>query len=627
MRFLFAVLFVVTMLPWTRPAMAQPFDNVIVFGDSNVDTGYYKQLSSPGGSTNYNSYWTAAVAAGAGAPTSNPDPGKAQMLAAYFGLNAYPSNTTVGASSGTNYATSGAKNVTINSAQTGGFGAAIPTVTQISNYLTAVGNVADPNALYFVYSGDNDISYALGLTGSGPYPTNPSSYMATAAQQLTTAIGQLSTAGAKHIIVAGLAYDYPTGSGNANERALKLAYTNELWGDLTTANVPFLKGDQDSVRLRISANPSNYGFTNVGTGAGQMACTQPTGVTTAWALLCSSNLSAPSTWTAPAQLTDLFADDQHLATAGQRLMARFFRNLIVPWAAVHDVNGDGKSDIVWRDTGGDLAIWEMNGAAVIAAAGLGNVSGNWSIVAVRDFNSDGKFDLLWRDNLGNTAIWFLNGTTVASIASLGNVPNWNVAGTGDFNGDGYGDILWEDSSGNLAVWLLGSGGQVSSIGGLGNLPPATWSVVGIADFNGDGKSDILWRDTSGDTAIWFMNGTAVSSAAGIGNVPTTWSVKGTGDFNNDGYGDIVWEDKSGNVAVWLMNGASIVSTSVLGLLPPATWTLAAVGDFNGDGNSDLLWRDSAGDLAIWFMNGTAVSSTGTVGNIAANWMVQSASAD
>jgi FG-GAP-like repeat len=129
----------------------------------------------------------------------------------------------------------------------------------------------------------------------------------------------------------------------------------------------------------------------------------------------------------------------------------------------------------------------------------------------------------------------MNGTAVASTVSLGNIPStWHVAGTGDFNSDGYGDILWEDTSGNLAVWLLGSGGQVTSTGGLGSVPPATWSVVGIADFNGDGKSDILWRDTSGNTSIWFMNGTAVSSAAGIGNIPTTWSVVGTGDFNNDG---------------------------------------------------------------------------------------------
>ena len=33
-------------------------------------------------------------------------------------------------------------------------------------------------------------------------------------------------------------------------------------------------------------------------------------------------------------------------------------------ASSHDFNGDGKSDIAWRDTGGDVAFWLMNGAQV-----------------------------------------------------------------------------------------------------------------------------------------------------------------------------------------------------------------------------------------------------------------------
>ena len=626
MRFLLAVLFAATILPGARPATAQPYSQVIVFGDSNVDAGYYKMLSSPGGGTTFNSLWPTAVADGAGAPTSAPGLVYPQYLAGYFGLTANPSNT----AGGTNYATSGAKNVTINSAATGGFGAAIPTHNQISNYLSAHGGVADSQALYVIHSGDNDVTYAAGDSGTGP-PPDPGSYVIEAAEDLGGDILILKKAGAQHIVVAGLAYDYPTGSSAdaVNRRALKLSYTNTLFQNLTQIGVPYIPANIDSLRLAISANPSNYGFTSVGTGAGQMACTQPAGVTTAWALLCSSNPSSPSTWvSATTPQIDLFADDQHLATAGQRLMSRFFRNLVLPWAAVHDVNGDGKSDLVWRNTNGDVAIWEMNGAAISATGGLGNVGGTWSIVAVRDFNSDSKFDLLWRDNSGNTAIWFLNGTTIASTASFGNIPSiWNVAGTGDFNGDGYGDILWEDSSGNLAVWLLGSGGQISSTGGLGNLPPATWSVVGIADFNGDGKSDILWRDTGGNTAIWFMNGTAVSSAAGLGTIPIAWSVKGTGDFNNDGYSDIVWEDTSGNVAVWLMKGASITSLGSFGPVSPATWTLVAIGDFNGDGKSDIFWRDTAGNLAVWFMNGTTVSSTAGVGNIPAIWTVQSKNAD
>jgi hypothetical protein len=51
----------------------------------------------------------------------------------------------------------------------------------------------------------------------------------------------------------------------------------------------------------------------------------------------------------------------------------------------------------------------------------------WSIVQTGDYNGDGMSDLVWRDNLGNTSVWFMNGTTVASTAGVGNIPtNWTV---------------------------------------------------------------------------------------------------------------------------------------------------------------------------------------------------------
>ena len=46
---------------------------------------------------------------------------------------------------------------------------------------------------------------------------------------------------------------------------------------------------------------------------------------------------------------------------------------------------------------------------------------------LKAFDGEGMSDLLWRDNLGNTAIWFMNGTTVASTGSFGNIPTiWTV---------------------------------------------------------------------------------------------------------------------------------------------------------------------------------------------------------
>ncbi len=291
----------------------------------------------------------------------------------------------------------------------------------------------------------------------------------------------------------------------------------------------------------------------------------------------------------------------------------------------HDSNGDGLSDIVWRN-GTSIAVWLMSGAQIELAAATGSAPAAWSIVGQRDFNGDGTYDLLWRDTGGDVAIWFMIGTQVFSTASLGNVGTaWGVVGTADFNGDGKGDILWQDTSGNMAVWLM-NGASILSTGGLGNVPPSSnWSVAGTGDFNGNGDADILWHDTSGNTAIWFMNGTMVASTATVGNVPTIWSVIGTGDFNADGKTDIVWRDSSNNIAIWLMNGASILSAAGVGNV--STWSLALTGDFNGDGKSDLLWRDGSGNTAIWFMNGTSVSSAQSVGNIATAWVVQKASAD
>jgi hypothetical protein len=42
-------------------------------------------------------------------------------------------------------------------------------------------------------------------------------------------------------------------------------------------------------------------------------------------------------------------------------------------------NGDGKSDILWHDTSGNVAIWFMNGTQVTQSAGVGNAPTVWSI--------------------------------------------------------------------------------------------------------------------------------------------------------------------------------------------------------------------------------------------------------
>jgi Glycoside Hydrolase Family 113/FG-GAP-like repeat len=315
------------------------------------------------------------------------------------------------------------------------------------------------------------------------------------------------------------------------------------------------------------------------------------------------------------------------ALPAQRVVTAGFNGRAVNavMTATHDFNGDGMSDIAWRDTAGDTASWLMNAASVIATPAFGEIPTSWTLVGQRDFDGDGKADWLWRDTAGDLAIWFMNGAAISSTAGIGAVAtSWSIVATGDFNGDGDGDILWRDTGGNLAVWLM-NGGMVASTAGLGQIPLA-WSVAGLADFNGDRMSDILWRDTSGDIAIWFMNGTQIASSAGLGNLPAAWAIIGTGDFNGDGTGDLLLRDGSGNTALWLMNGAQVAATAALGVVP-TTWTADATGDYDGDGMSDILWRDGSGNMAIWFMNGATIASIASLGNISTSFTVQSTNAE
>ena len=306
-------------------AASQTFNQFVGFGDSTIDSGAYRSLPSPGGGATFDALWPSAVANGAGKPTSSPGLMSSEALAAAFGLAAVPSDQ-----GGSNYATSGAKNVTVNNAVTGGFGAAVPTVVQINNYLAANGGRANSSALYLISSGGNDISFATHNSGTGPFPVDPQAYIVSAANSLAGAVANLQIAGARYIVVPNLPSSFPTGggAGNATTRQDRLLYNQTLWSGLAADGVNFIPADYNAMRLAIASNPALFGFQFIDTV--NVACTQPAGVTTAWALLCSSNPNAPSHLVAPnADQTRLFADDQHLSTAGQKILADYEYSLIV----------------------------------------------------------------------------------------------------------------------------------------------------------------------------------------------------------------------------------------------------------------------------------------------------------
>jgi hypothetical protein len=288
-----------------------------------------------------------------------------------------------------------------------------------------------------------------------------------------------------------------------------------------------------------------------------------------------------------------------------------------------DFNGDGKSDLLWRNTSnGQAAMWLMSGALAQNAGIIFDSDATWVPKGKGDFNGDGKADIIWqRSTTGAVALWFMSGLAATGSGYLCDAAADSIIGVGDFNGDGCADILWRSSAGAVFIDLLQGATVISGAkifeGGT------TWIPVGTGDFNGDGKADILWRDSSsGNVAMWLMNGLTMSGGRIIFMGDGNWSPASCGDYDGDGKCDISWQSANGQAAVWLMSGFSTLSSGYIYTGGDSSWKIADSGDYDGDGKCDIVWRNSGtGQALIYFMSGAAVKGWTVIFNGDTNWTI------
>ncbi|MUV13684.1 FG-GAP-like repeat-containing protein [Noviluteimonas gilva] len=260
-----------------------------------------------------------------------------------------------------------------------------------------------------------------------------------------------------------------------------------------------------------------------------------------------------------------------------------------PWA---DFNGDGRSDLAWRNLSGQNAIWySANSATRVGVTAVTNLQ--WRIAGIGDFNGDGRADLLWRNSTtGANVIWRSGSSSfLTSVTSLDST--WSVGGIGDFDGDGKSDIVWRNLSGQNAIWRSGSSALRTAVSTL----PQPWRIAGVGDFSGDGRADLLWRNGStGANSVWRSASSATPTS--VTTLATTWSAAGIGDFDGDGRADVVWRNVSGQNAIW-RSANSAMGVPVTAIANTA-WRIEAVADYNGDRRADLLWRNATtGNNVIW----------------------------
>ena len=281
-----------------------------------------------------------------------------------------------------------------------------------------------------------------------------------------------------------------------------------------------------------------------------------------------------------------------------------------------DLNGDGRSDVLWRNTStGENYLYPMNETTILAGEGfLRTVADlNWKIAGVGDFDGDGKADILWRNSAtGEDYIYLMNGTAVAGEGFLPTVADqsWQVAGVGDFDGDGKADIVWRNSATGENYMYFMNGATVRAEGFVRQVADPSWKIAGVGDFDGDGKADIVWRNSAtGENYMYFMNGATVRAEGFVRQVADpSWKIAGVGDFDGDGKADIVWRSSAtGENYMYFMNGATVRAEGFVRQVADPNWKIAAVGDYNGDGRADIFWRNGAtGENYIYPMGGLTI---------------------
>ena len=314
MRLLARALFVAAaVLACTSGARAQDYSAVIVFGDSLSDSGNAAELLPlvPRGSSF----------------TTNPDPVWAEIVAGDFATSALPSGLR-----GTNFAVGGAcvnPNLPCLVTVPGVGGTRLPGIDeQIALHLgTRPDGAADPDALYALWAGSNDlvdILEAAFMPAQGAPPVNPQAVIAETAQHQVRAIRRLQDAGAHHIVVFNVpdpgstpfARSIPDPSLSATLTALAEGYNRALEAGLGGLNDGIVPIDAFGLFDQVIRDGAKYGFTNVhGT-----ACAPLNDQINA--LACGPSGSPYlATYRSNTNDTHLFADGKHPSGAGQRLLA------------------------------------------------------------------------------------------------------------------------------------------------------------------------------------------------------------------------------------------------------------------------------------------------------------------
>ena len=233
-----------------------------------------------------------------------------------------------------------------------------------------------------------------------------------------------------------------------------------------------------------------------------------------------------------------------------------------------DVNGDGRADLVMNfQRAGDkfyTRLGEADGTFASAWAMTANNPG-WGTAgqySLSDINGDGRSEVVFAANDGTYKAAFFNnvgviGTTISSTLRNG-AHTLGQALSADINGDGVADSIWRQASNSIQV-AYGAKNTTTGVLSYGAWQNVSGAIptggtfadnLIAADLNGDLKAELIWVKSGASGAAignaTVLRNTTATNATGA----ATWSSNNTGGnttgMSNTSPGLVSFEDVNGD---------------------------------------------------------------------------------
>jgi hypothetical protein len=250
------------------------------------------------------------------------------------------------------------------------------------------------------------------------------------------------------------------------------------------------------------------------------------------------------------------------STQGSNGFTYFFRlNATTNVAAVADLTGDGRADLLLSQPNGGLVRWDPsqggNGFSVLPAAP------GFDVAAIGDITGNGADDILLKNANGQLRMLDPALGTADDLFAL--APGWSLKGVANINGSGKDDIILQNDASGAVIAFTDQGWR-----DLITLAPGSgWEIAGLGDVVGGLADDFIFRNSNTGVTIFWDTTDNTGGFHDFATIGQGWNLTKVSDLSGDGRDDVVYQNANGLAIYWSGNswvdlGSTLIGADMMG---------------------------------------------------------------